>query len=222
MDTQQQFELATSLAERGDFAAAARTYREMLQALQASGVRDADQPQLIRSIAFNLSQALNRAGEHAAALAAVERGIALAPSAFGMAIALSAKGEALAALGRVEEGKLAFEQAAQSHPVVGRLNAADSMSRLDAREFWDLAEQRVKTVMASFSHLLTDDLRTEADKVMGKVALRRGEFDKARTAFTAALARHPNDQEAQRLLQELSTAAKVPPKGLFAKLFGSK
>jgi hypothetical protein len=38
-------------------------------------------------------------------------------------------------LGRVDEGRQAFDRAAEFHPVVGRLNSADSMTPLDDPEF---------------------------------------------------------------------------------------
>jgi tetratricopeptide (TPR) repeat protein len=229
MDLQALFDRGMQSADRGQYQEAIAAYEHFIDAVNnpASGVPASQRPQLIRSAAFNLAQVLNKAQRYDRALTVVDLGLAASPTDFGRAIALSAKGEALCGLGRVDEGRQAFDQAAEFHPVVGRLNSADSMTRLDDPEFWDLAEKQAQSVITSYQHMLDKDLRAEAQTVLGKVAARRGDMPKAREHFEAALRNHPDFTDARLQIRILdSQRATATPKaggrkGFWARLFGS-
>ncbi len=189
MDLQFHFERASKLAEQGDYEESVKSYRTFLDAVQGprSEVPSAQQPQVVRSAAFNLAQVLNKLGDYENALRYVELGLACSPTAFGRAIACSAKGEALCGLGRDAEGQAAFDDAMQAHPVVGRLNSADSMTRLGSDRFLRQAEELVAHVERASGHALDRHLRAESLTILGKVAAKRGDHAGARGYFEKVL-----------------------------------
>ncbi len=217
MDLQSLFNQAAQSAERGQYQEAANSYVAFLDAVQG--------PQDVRSAAFNLAQVFNKLGDFSQALRYVELGLSHSPTEFGRAIALAAKGEALCGLGRTAEGKAAFNDAARAHPIVGRLNSADSMTRLETEEFWRQAEEWVDLVLASFGAQLDEQLRAEAVVITGKIAARRGNLDQARAQFEKALAEYPGFEAAKlqlRLLTQPRDQGEVSKGGLFSRLFGRK
>jgi tetratricopeptide (TPR) repeat protein len=172
MDLQSLFNKATRHAEHGENHEAAKAYEAFLESVQGprSVVPAAQRPQLVRSAAFNLAQILNKLKDYQRALTMVELGLSCSPTEVGRAIALAAKGEALCGLKRDTEGQAAFAEAVRAHPVIGRLNAADSMTRLGSPAYVQLAAEWVHTVLSSFGHMLDDGLRAEAHAIRREIA----------------------------------------------------
>lgn len=227
MDLQSLFNQAAQSAERGQYREAANSYVTFLDAVQGprSPAPSAQRPQLVRSAAFNLAQVYNKIGDFSQALRYVELGLSHSPTEFGRAIALAAKGEALCGLGRTADGQAAFNEAASAHPVVGRLNSADSMTRLGAEGFWRQAEEWVGLVLASFGPQLDGQRRAEVSVILGKVAARRGDIGQARAQFEKALTEYPDFEDAKlqlRLLTQPRGQGEEAKGGLFSRLFGRK
>jgi len=172
MDFQSMANRAVQLAENGQYHEAAEIYQSLLDFAQ-SPAGGGGSPQLVRSIAFNLAQVLNKSGNYQKALELTELGLSLSPSNVGRAIGQAARGEALCGLGRIEEAKAAFQEAASAHPIIGRLNSADSMSRVGGDDLCDLAEQWVTTVVGSYGNHLNDQLRAEVDAILSQVREKR-------------------------------------------------
>jgi tetratricopeptide (TPR) repeat protein len=209
IDLQALFDKAFQHAERGENQEAARVYEAFLDAVQGprSGVSPAQRPQLIRSAAFNLAQVLNKLKDYQKALAMVDLGLSHSPSEYGRAIALAARGEALCGLQRDTEGMMAFKEAMRAHPVVGRLNAADAMTRLGSTAYLQLADEWVNTVLSTLGHLLDDRLYDEAHGIRREIVRLRaqaGETSAATPPTPAASSTH----EAQRHLHHALTAAR--------------
>ena len=213
MDLQKQLDSAVASAERGDYATAAQEYETVLKAMliNCAGLSSEELAKTVRSIAFNLAQVLNKLSRYQEALKNVEFGLAQAPTAYGIAIALAAKGEALYGLQRSVDGKKMFEEAARAHPIVGRLNSADSMVRLDLPELLALADEYVNTVVTVFGGQLNDSLRAEVESIRGRIAAKRklpqssSECEAARNMACEAIkrAKIPGQLgEASRLMEE--------------------
>jgi tetratricopeptide (TPR) repeat protein len=168
MDLQAMFNRAVQLAERGEYRQAAEIYESLLEFVEGS-------PQVVRSIAFNLAQVLNKTGDYQRALELTEMGLSLSPTDVGIAIGQAARGEALCGLKRFEDGKAAFQQAAKAHPIIGRLNSADSMTRVGGEEYLDLAEQWVTKVTGDFGHMLNESLRAEVHTILSQISEKRGD-----------------------------------------------
>jgi len=175
----------------------------------------AQRPPLVRSAAFNLAQVFNKLKDYQRALTMVELGLAGSPTNVGRAIALAAKGEALCGLQRDMEGQAAFAEAVRAHPVIGRLNAADSMTRLGSAAYWRVADEWVSTVLSSFGHLLDHRLRTEATTIRREIArlmLPQQEANTAgergRTEPVSPEASAPRVAEAQAYLRQALDAAR--------------
>lgn len=175
MDILALFERASAHAERGEYRESAQAYETFLEQVQGprSPIPVQQRPQLVRSAAFNFAQVLNKLKEFAEALKWVELGMGLNPTDTGRAIALAAKGEALCGLNRETDGRTAFDQAALAHPIIGRLNSADSMTRLHSSVFLKQAEDWVAVVLASHGHQLNSSLRDEANAILRSIAARR-------------------------------------------------
>jgi tetratricopeptide (TPR) repeat protein len=175
MDLEATFHRACQLAEAGRHQEAARHYREFLRAVQADGspVPVSQRPPLIRSAAFNLAQVLNKLGDFAPALECADLGLSCSPTDYGRAIGQAARGEALCGLGRAAEGIAAFEEAARAHPIVGRLNSADSMSRLGTRALVPIAETWLNDVVTDYGRELNEDLQREVRQIRDQIAAAR-------------------------------------------------
>ena len=175
MEMFDRFQEASELAGRGKHREAAARYEAALDQLEAMTPRQRpdDEPAFRRALAFNLAQEHNHLGNYERCLELLRMGLECGPTEFGKAIAHAAEGEALAQLGRVEEARAAFEAASGHHPVVGRLNSADSMTRLDSDVFLIVAEREVKTVLLSYSEGLTPELRDECRTILERLE-RRG------------------------------------------------
>ena len=197
MDLQALLNQATRCAECGEYRESARAYRQFLDAvIGTQSVVPADLASVVRSVAFNLAQVLNKSGEYAAALESVDLGLGCSPTALGQAIAYAAKGEALCGLGRQAQGDAAFDRSVGAHPIVGRLNSADSMARLGTEAMLRRAEEFVDAVETSFGHQLNPGLRAEVLTVRGKVAAGRGDAAGARALFERVLSEF-SDAEAE-------------------------
>jgi tetratricopeptide (TPR) repeat protein len=155
---------ASELAKRGDYGEAAKIYEQVVNdaSTPPSGFAPDDADQFLRSTCFNCAQVLNHLREFEKALAFLERGLKLSPTPEGRAIALAAKGEALCGLNRDKEGIAAFEEAVRSHPVVGRLNAADSMTRAESKKLLEIAREWVDEILQSYGSQLEPKSQSEA------------------------------------------------------------
>lgn len=206
MNLQSLFNQAINHAECGEYQEAKLAYEKLLEIIENS--RDSlsvtERFQIIRSVTFNLAQVFNKIGDYQKALEAVELGISYSPTNYGLAIAYSAKGEALCGLGQIAEGKKAFDNAVISHPVVGRLNSADSMTRLGGTQFLNLATEWIEVVVNSHTGMLNDDLYAEVWTIRGKIAARVGDYKKAKKYFEEALAVKPNYKDAELQIKLLS------------------
>lgn len=224
MDLHSLFNRAQRLVERGEYRHAAQAYETFLGSVQGSQslLSPSEQQLVIRPAASNLAQALNRLGDYQKALKFVDLGLSHSPTNLGRAIALAARGEALCGIGRIPEGKAVFEEAAKAHPVVGRLNAADSMTRLKSMEFLQLSEAWVDLVVSSYSDMLDDDLWAEIGTIRGKIAAQRGYYDKARENFKAVLVKHPKYEDAKLQLRLLRKSAKSVEGNFLSRFFGRK
>ncbi|SRR6266478_1019445 len=193
---------ANKLFKRSDFGEAARIYEQVVNeaSVSPSGFAPDVTDQFLRSACFNFAQVLNRLREFEKALGFVERGLKLSPTAVGRAIALAAKGEALCGMNRDKEGIVAFEEAVLAHPVVGRLNASDSMTRVESKELLQLAEQWVDEVIQSYGTQLEPKTQSEAASINGKIAVRQGREARAREQFELALRLNSGNEEAKREL----------------------
>jgi tetratricopeptide (TPR) repeat protein len=160
MNLQTLFKNGQHFAERGQYQEAAAAYETFL--------KHVTDPQLVRSAAFNLAQVRNQLRDYKEALRLADLGLSLAPSDFGRAIAMAARGEALCGLNRPVEGRAAFAQAVQAHPIVGRLNSADSIA-----ELLSMAEDLVTYITYSFGKQLQGNSRAEALTILGKIAAAR-------------------------------------------------
>jgi hypothetical protein len=105
----------------------------------------------------------------------------------------------------VAEGLNAFQEAVRAHPIVGRLNAADSMTRLDSDEHLSRSEQWLEDVENSFARQLTTQWKCEVLTIRGKIATRRRDYIAAREQYEGALRLDPGYQDARFQLQALST-----------------
>lgn len=210
-ELQSLFGQAVQLAARGEYRDAARAYETFLEIVQGprSGLPATEIQRAVRAAAFNLAQVFNKLGNFQRALELVELGLSGAPTETGRAIALAAKGEALYGLGRSKESQAAFEEAAQAHPVIGRLNAADSMTRLTSTDLLPLAEEWVTSVVDAYGSRLSSELRAEAYTTLGKIAARRGDRDRAHECFDRALLQHQDYEDAKLQLRLLDS----PPGG---------
>jgi tetratricopeptide (TPR) repeat protein len=176
MDILALFERAAAYAARGEYRGSAQAYETVLEQSQRPGssIPLPQRPQVVRSAAFNLAQVLNKLKEYAKAIDCIELGMSLDPTDTGRAIALAAKGEALCGLNREKEGNAAFAEAARAHPIIGRLNSADSMTRMNSAVFDKMAEDLVATVVGSHGHQLNTSLREEANTILSTISARRG------------------------------------------------
>lgn len=170
MDLQAMADRAAEHDRRGEYRQAADIYEKLLEWAQGPG---GNNPQIVRSLAFNLAQFLNKLGDYDRALELTELGLALSPSAVGRAIGQAARGEALCGLKRIDEGKAAFREAAEGHPIIGRLNSADSMTRVGGGELLDMAEEWVTTVVNDYGSQLNKDLQDEVDTIRREVLNKR-------------------------------------------------
>jgi len=175
MNLQAQFEKAAALAAMNRNAEAAPVYEELIYALQnpMTPIPDAQRSQLVRSVAFNLAQVFDKLGQYGRAIEFLDLGLSLGPTPFGRAIALAARGECLWGLNRHAEARADFAAARQAHPVIGALNAADSMARLGFPELVDLAEDWVDKVVLDHGPILTVDLRREVKTIRATVLKQR-------------------------------------------------
>lgn len=202
---QAMFRQAAQLAERGDYPDSIDTYERLAGVLRAAGspVPSPELTQLLRSVCFNLAQVLNKRGKFQKALACADEGLRFLPTDVGRAIALSARGEALYGLGQPEEAIVAFREAVLAHPIIGRLNSADSMTRLGSDQLIALAEQWVEHVVNSFGSELKAQWWSEVDTIRGRIAAQRGDYATARVQFEAALRADPNCTDAKFQLRLL-------------------
>jgi tetratricopeptide (TPR) repeat protein len=193
---------ANGLFKRGDYREAAKIYEQVVDeaSISPSGFASGETDQFLRSACFNFAQVLNRLKEFERALGFVEQGLKLSPTPVGRAIALAAKGEALCGLNRDEEGTVAFEEAICAHPVVGRLNASDSMTRVESTKLLKLAEQWIDEVIQSYGSQFESSTQSEAATISGKIAARRGREARAREQFELALRLNSGNEEAKREL----------------------
>jgi tetratricopeptide (TPR) repeat protein len=109
---------------------------------------------------------------------------------------LTALGEALHGLKRYQEATAAFEDAVAQHAIVGRLNSADSMTRLGSVAMLDTAEQWVNEVQQTFGTRLEDNFRAEVDTILGKIAAKFGDVRRARRYFEQAIQIDPECHDA--------------------------
>jgi len=169
---QELFDSASQAAQGGDDSEAVRQYQVALTSVQNSRTQlpAESRAQIIRSVAFNLAQSLNKLGRFAEALEHIELGMEHHPTAVGMAIALAARGEALCGLQRLEDGQRAFEEAAQAHPIIGRLNSAEAMVRLGMPALVFIAEQWVNRVVSTCGSQLNDSLRAEVHRIREQIS----------------------------------------------------
>ena len=142
------FNEAQQAATLGRYTPAAIAYGRAASAVESGSLDTAlgDRSQVLRSIRFNLAQVLNHLGQYQLALTSADAGLDLAPTPLGRAIGLAAKGEALCGLGRCNDGIDAFAEAVAAHPIVGRLNSADSMTRVYAKDLLPTASRLVDEV----------------------------------------------------------------------------
>ncbi len=174
-DLESLFQRASRHAERDENEESAKAYEALLKEVQRPDLNlpAADRAKLFRSAVFNLAQVLNKLGNYQRALQYVTLGLTHGPTDVGKAIALAAKGEALCGLGREAEGKMAFAEAMQAHPIIGRLNAADSMARLGTPAFLQRAEELIEIVLSSFGNALPEKLFGEATSIRRIIVARR-------------------------------------------------
>jgi tetratricopeptide (TPR) repeat protein len=203
---QSQFWEASQLANRGDYRESAKIYELLATTMRSPGspIQPSDLQRLLRSVCFNLAQVLNKMGEYKKALDYVQEGLNLEPTDVGRAIALSARGEALYGIGRIEEATLAFREASLAHPIVGRLNSADSMARLGSSQLLVLAEQWVEHVVKSFARNLSPQLWSEVDTIRGRIAAYHGDYPTAKLYFESALRADPASSDAKLQLSLLT------------------
>jgi tetratricopeptide (TPR) repeat protein len=125
-------------ASRGQYKEAAEGYELYLEIIQATrtDLTPEQLAQKVRTAAFHLAHVDNKLGRFQEAIDLVDMGLGKSPTPYGRALGLAAKGEALCRLRRVADGRQAFEQAVEVHHVCGRLNAADSMTRLEIGACW--------------------------------------------------------------------------------------
>lgn len=192
MTLQSLFDAASSAANRGQYADAADLYIQFLKQVQDPhyGASQEIVSQSVRSAAFNLAQVLNKSSRYAEALHQVQVGLRHSPSAVGIAIAMAAKGEALVQLGNATEGRSAFSEAVAAHPIIGALNAADSMTRLDDTDWLLTAEAYLSQVREKYWGALDDELKAEFRTVQGKIEVRRGELEEGRRRLQDVVAEH--------------------------------
>jgi len=197
VDLQKLFDDASAAAGRGEHAEAARLYEACL-ANAPTGHPPISGEVLrsyYRSAAFNLAQSLLRIGNFVRALEVVELGMHSGPTAIGRAIALAAKGEALCGLGRIGEGKAAFDEAAASHPMIGPMNAADSMSRIASNELLSVARRWSESLMRS--QRLDKRRMADVNTTLARVARRQGNINAALQLAATALTLDPSNHDAQ-------------------------
>ena len=200
------FGRASKQAERGEYSDAANSYGKLLKILRGHqpGIGSDSAQEGIRSTAFNLAQVDNKLEKFQEALEMVELGLSSSPNERGRAVGLAAKGEALYGLKMPEEGKAAFEEAVKAHPFIGRLNAADSITRLPYQDLLPLAEQWVISVQRAFGSIQDPQMRAEASTVLGKIESRRGNDDSARGHFNDALSLCPSYEDAKLQLRMMN------------------
>lgn len=195
MNLQTLFKDGQNFAERGQYHESAAAYETFL--------KHVTDPQLVRSAAFNLAQVRNHLRDYEEALRLVDLGLSLSPTDFGRAIAMAARGEALCGLNRTDEGRAAFAQAVQAHSIVGRLNSADSMTRLDSTELLGMAEEWVVHVTCSFGKNLPGHFHSEALTILGKIAAARGDYAQASRQFGEVIKAYPAYEDAKLQLRRL-------------------
>jgi tetratricopeptide (TPR) repeat protein len=202
------FNQARRYADAGDLATSVKAYLECLRIAQGQNppISREGLPQFVRSAAINLTQVLNQQGRFAEALEKVTLASFASPSPAGWARALAAKGEALCGLGRIEEGRAAFEQAVRYQAVVGALNSADSITRLASEDLLPWAETLVRSVLDEHAAELNHTYRAEALTILGKIELRRKRPNSARGWFDKAIREDPQWQDARQHLQSLDKA----------------
>jgi tetratricopeptide (TPR) repeat protein len=205
---QTQLREAAQFTSLGGYRDSADGYERAAAALRSpdSRVQSSVKSQLLRSVCFNLAQVLNKCGEFDRALGNAEEGLRLSPTGFGRAIGLSAQGEALYGLGQRERALATFRQAVVAHPIVGRLNSADSMVRLGRGELLAVAEQWVEEVAKAFERELTAEWLSEVHTIRGRIAVRRGDYATARALFETALRIYPECADAKLQLRWLPPA----------------
>jgi prepilin peptidase CpaA len=190
------FASASTLAAQGEYEKAATEYERFLRGVvesrQAWDHKDVDSA--VRSASFNLAQVCNHLSRFREALEQANHGLLRSPSQIGRAIGLAAKGEALCGLGQMDEGRVAFDQAVQTHPIIGRLNVADSMTRVSTANLLDDAA----SLLLDVEHLLMKDAcqsnkprannhMAELYTIRGKICVRRGQLSEAKKLFEQAL-----------------------------------
>lgn len=169
------FHRGESAAAQSRHSDAVAAYEHALEGSRRANVPDdpASRRQAQRSIAFNLAQQLNRIGNFQRALEVVDFGMTLAPTGFGSAVALAARGEAQYALGRQAESMQSYERAVAAHPIVGRLNSADAMSREPSGALLGIAEAWTREAVELGGAELPAELLTEVEVILRRVATRR-------------------------------------------------
>jgi len=207
------FQHASWLAERGEYASSAAEYEKFLSQVETSSSTwsQKDRDFAVRSASFNLAQVYNHLGRFKEALNQVTTGLSCSPSLTGLAIAAAARGEALCALDHVELGERAFAQAVAAHPITGRLNAADSMTRVTSKDMLDTAAQLLSEVEEIWkqeaaqsssgpgSNRQTPELYT----IRGKIFARRGQTAQAKEWFDKALKVDSSYEDAKLQLRNL-------------------
>lgn len=172
---QQLLEAAARSAKGGDHSQAAESYQAALGVIQNpfTALAFDQRANLIRSIAFNLAQSLNKLGQFQHALDQIELGLRQNPTDASKAISLAAKGEALLGLQRPVEGLKTFEEAVRYHPVIGPLNSADAMVCLGNPSLVLLAGEWVDTVVATCGDQLNDSLNAEVSCIRQQIVRRK-------------------------------------------------
>jgi len=213
------FKWASQLAERGDLQASADSYETCLRIVQDSVIPWTPDAlsKFVRSTAINLAQVLNKQGKSGQALERIDLAMANSPTPSGRALALSARGEALCGLGRMDEGTKAFEEAIRAQPILGCLNSADSMTRVESTSLLGEAQRLIDLVLSSYREQLDANFRAEAYTINGKIAARRAEFNRAQEWFAKALGELPEYADAKlqmRLLRASASDEQMTPRGV--------
>ncbi|MGD0815312.1 MAG: hypothetical protein ABSA83_17075 [Verrucomicrobiota bacterium] len=203
LDVQRQVNSAAAAVERGDYDLAAKSFRAALDTLlgNQSGLSLSEQAKWVRPIAFDCAQALNKLSRYREALECIALGLEQNPTPFGNAIALAAKGEALCGLKEMAGGLKCFEEAARAHPIVGRLNSAESMLRIGTPELEITATIWVETVASDFDGQLDAERRAEVVALRKQIEARKNKGGSTKDPITV-----------KELIEQADTLARIPGK----------